>query len=68
MYDSLCLIARERALLASTAAALDWDQETNMPEGGVAYRAEQLGYLSGKIHELGTSTAFRQPARVAPPL
>jgi len=59
MYDSLCRIARERALLSSTAAALDWDQETNMPEAGVEYRAEQLGYLSGKIHELGTSAEFR---------
>jgi carboxypeptidase Taq len=59
MYDSLCRIARERALLSSTAAALDWDQETNMPGAGVEYRAEQLGYLAGKIHELGTSAEFR---------
>jgi carboxypeptidase Taq len=58
-YESLCRIARERALLSSTAAALDWDQETNMPAAGVDFRSQQLGYLAGKIHALGTSAEFR---------
>lgn len=46
---------RERNLVASAAAVLGWDQETYMPGGAVAYRAEQLGFLAGLAHEKGTN-------------
>lgn len=58
-YDSLCTKSREIHLLGNTAGVLGWDQETYMPSGGVPYRAKQLSWLSGKIHELGTSNSFR---------
>ncbi|MBK1830720.1 carboxypeptidase M32 [Verrucomicrobiaceae bacterium R5-34] len=59
-YDSLCAKSREISLLGNTAGVLGWDQETYMPKNGVAYRAKQLSWLSGKIHELGTSDDFRE--------
>ncbi len=51
-YDKLLAMGEELALLTDTAALLGWDQETKMPPKGVAYRAKQLAYLSGKQHDL----------------
>lgn len=59
-YDLLCDKAREISLLGNTAGVLGWDQETYMPKGGIPYRAKQLAWLSGKIHELGTCDDFRK--------
>jgi len=59
-YNLLCDKSREISLLGNTAGVLGWDQETYMPKGGVAYRAKQLSWLSGKIHELGTCDDFRK--------
>jgi carboxypeptidase Taq len=50
-YDQLRRIHHEAALLSSTSAALNWDQETYMPAAGAAYRAEQLSLLAGMVHE-----------------
>ena len=58
-YQDLCGLARERTLLGTTAAALGWDQETCLPPAAVPYRARQLAYLSGKIHELSTSEGWK---------
>ena len=41
--------------LHSTAAVLDWDQETMMPPGGAPVRAEQLATISRLAHEMFTS-------------
>lgn len=51
-------LARERALVASSAAVIGWDQETYLPDEGHAWRADQLAWLSEKAHELGTSAAW----------
>lgn len=59
-YLSLCEKSREISLLGNTAGVLGWDQETYMPPGGVAYRAKQLAWLSGKIHQMGTCDGFRE--------
>ncbi len=59
-YHSLCELARERALIATTASVLGWDQETFLPVKAVEYRAKQLGWLSGKAHELATSSAWEK--------
>lgn len=59
-YDLLCEKSREISLLSNTLGVLGWDQETYMPQGGVPYRAKQLAWLSGKMHELGTSEAYQQ--------
>ncbi len=53
-------LLKEISLLSSTAATLDWDQETHAPAGSVKHRAKQLAYLSGKTHALRTSDEFRE--------
>jgi carboxypeptidase Taq len=53
-YDELLRRSREGALLASCADLLGWDEETYMPAGGVANRAEQLALLAGLQHEKAT--------------
>ncbi len=52
---SLSELTNERHLIETCAATLEWDQETMMPEQGVTYRAEQLGWLSAQAHHLQTS-------------
>jgi carboxypeptidase Taq len=53
-YDQLCGTVREIALLTSTESALSWDQETYMPAKALAFRANQMSWLSGKAHALAT--------------
>ena len=53
-YEELVLLARQRALLGSCTALLAWDEETYMPRGGAALRADQLAYLAGLEHEMAT--------------
>ncbi len=53
-YQELIRLARERALLGSCVALLAWDEETYMPPGGAAHRAEQLAYLAGLEHDRAT--------------
>jgi carboxypeptidase Taq len=57
-YTSVVKKHREISLIGSTSATLEWDQETKLPEKALAYRAEQIAYLSGKAHELSTSDAY----------
>jgi carboxypeptidase Taq len=59
-YKHLCETAREIALLTSTESALSWDQETYMPPKALAFRANQMSWLSGKAHALATSKAMRK--------
>ena len=51
-YHKLLAMGEELTLLVDTSALLGWDQETKMPSKGVAYRAKQMAYLSGKEHDL----------------
>ncbi len=53
-YDQLLETLRLDETLKSVASTLSWDQETMMPEGGAALRADQLTMLSGLIHERNT--------------
>ena len=53
-YDKLCETAREVQLLETIEAILDWDERTQMPEAGGAYRAEQVSYLAGLAHRKRT--------------
>ncbi|HEU5170414.1 MAG TPA: carboxypeptidase M32 [Gemmatimonadales bacterium] len=52
-YDELIRRSREETLLASCADVLEWDEETCLPRGGVAYRSEQLALLAGLLHDRG---------------
>jgi carboxypeptidase Taq len=45
----------EIAHIHSAAAVLSWDQETHMPRGGAAARADALAALQGMAHERFTS-------------
>jgi carboxypeptidase Taq len=54
-YDELVRRMRETALLASCATVLGWDEETYLPPGGAAHRAEQLALLAGLEHAWATA-------------
>ncbi|GIW74909.1 MAG: thermostable carboxypeptidase 1 [Phycisphaerales bacterium] len=54
-YASLCAYGRQNATMQSVAALLGWDQETYMPRGGGAARAEQSALMAGLLHERATS-------------
>jgi carboxypeptidase Taq len=56
-YDKLHALGRELQLVSDASALLGWDQEVLMPGKGVAYRAEQMGWFSGYLHERFTSAA-----------
>lgn len=51
-YEELARRLRERALLLSTKAALEWDEETYLPPSGVEHRSQQIAQLAGMAHEM----------------
>src|SRR5579863_7726279 len=51
LYAELLDEWRKATLLASAASLLSWDEQTNLPPGGAAHRAEQLSLLAGMVHE-----------------
>ena len=53
-YDELIALVKKANLLASTAALLDWDQETMMPARGVEHRSNQQAQLASIHHGLAT--------------
>lgn len=46
--------------LNSACAVLGWDTEVYIPEKGVPYRSEVLGYLSGELYKLQTSDKMKE--------
>ena len=53
-YEELCKFARQTAMLQSVESLLNWDERTLLPPAAGEYRAEQITYLSGLIHERKT--------------
>lgn len=53
-YSELTKQFREAALLSSAGSVLGWDERTYMPRGGAQLRADQLGLISGMIHQMTT--------------
>ena len=53
-------ILKEIKKIESAASVLHWDQETYMPEGGGAYRAEVLAYLSLLQHQMATGPKLQE--------
>ncbi len=45
---------RETAILKSTQALLEWDQQTMLPQRGVDWRAQQITWMAGQIHQRET--------------
>ena len=54
-YDRLCDHLRQTALLEATQGLLMWDERTKLPPAGGAYRAEQIGFMAGLIHQRQTA-------------
>jgi carboxypeptidase Taq len=54
-YENLLSLGRELQLVTDASALLGWDQEVLMPSKGVAFRAEQMAWFSGYLHERFTS-------------
>lgn len=57
-YQELVSLNKEIAILKSAKSCLGWDQETYLPKKALSHRAEQLSYLSGKIHSLATGKEY----------
>ena len=49
-YDDLMTFQRETEALGQVMGRLGWDQETVMPRGSAAQRAEEIGALEGVLH------------------
>lgn len=49
-YDALMAHMRETQALAQVAGRLSWDQETVMPRGAGAQRAEEMGAMEAVLH------------------
>lgn len=58
-YKELHAISKYASTLRGISYLLDWDQETFMPKGAGANRAEQLRIMAGLIHREKTSPHFR---------
>jgi carboxypeptidase Taq len=54
LYEELCSLAREAALIESIEALIGWDERTYMPEAAGEYRAEQMTFLTGLAHQKRT--------------
>jgi carboxypeptidase Taq len=54
LFDELCTLAREAALIESVEEALGWDERTYMPPAAGEYRAEQMTFISGLAHQKRT--------------
>jgi carboxypeptidase Taq len=54
-YAELTHRFTQTAILESCTSVLGWDEQTYMPPGGAAHRANQLSLLAGMCHERATS-------------
>jgi len=64
-YQELVSLNQEITLLGSAASCLGWDQETYLPKKALGHRANQLSYLSGKIHSMATGKDFQAKLEAA---
>ena len=51
IYEQVCNYARQTALIASIESVLGWDEHVNLPASAGEYRAEQITYMVGLIHQ-----------------
>lgn len=66
-YDGALAHARRIAAVESVADRTSWDQETMMPPGAVAQRAEELAALEVVLHDLRTDPAYGELLDAAVP-
>ncbi|HSP43552.1 MAG TPA: carboxypeptidase M32 [Luteolibacter sp.] len=53
-------LARELAVIRTSAGVLGWDQETWLPPAAVGHRANQLAWLAARAHELAVSGRWKR--------
>jgi carboxypeptidase Taq len=51
LYDELLDSWRKAVLLGSVQSQLGWDEQTYLPPGGAAHRADQMSLLAGIVHQ-----------------
>ena len=51
LYDELLDSWRKAVLLGSVQSQLGWDEQTYLPPGGAAHRADQMSLLAGMVHQ-----------------
>ncbi|HEV8002709.1 MAG TPA: carboxypeptidase M32 [Planctomycetaceae bacterium] len=51
LYDELLDSWRKATLLGSVQGQLGWDEQTYLPAGGAAHRADQMSLLAGMVHQ-----------------
>jgi len=54
-YERLCVLAKEIAALHSVIRLLQWDQKLMLPKAGLAYRTDQLTWLTTIAHQKAAS-------------
>ncbi|HLJ11701.1 MAG TPA: carboxypeptidase M32 [Planctomycetaceae bacterium] len=59
-YAELAGRLKQTTLLESCVSVLGWDEQTYMPPGGAAHRANQLSLLAGLCHERATAPEIGQ--------
>ena len=59
LFVELAQQSKEIHTYESILSLLHWDQETQMPPGGITARSQQIAQLSGYVHEEKTSKKFR---------
>jgi len=57
-YLELVRLSRDETVLSSCLDVLEWDEEVNMPRGGVEHRAEQMALLAGLVHDRETDPRY----------
>jgi len=67
-YRRLLEHLRESAVMASTLSLLGWDQETQMPPGGAALRADQMAQLADLLQRRRSSPALGRLLEKAQPV
>lgn len=57
-YEKIHELSRHTRVLEGVSSLLGWDQETYMPPGAAAIRADQMKTMAGLIHREKTSRKF----------
>ncbi len=55
IFEQLCDSTREVVMLRSLEGLLDWDERTQLPPAGGEYRADQVAYVAGLVHQKQTA-------------
>ncbi len=58
LFDQAAEHMRLAAKIESAVSLLEWDNHTYAPSGSGEYRADQVSYLSGLVHERRTDQEF----------